>query len=389
MFIQRLKKTNPALLEYAFDSIRRNEILPDTYILDLDAITENGRRMLEVSKPLDIKMLFMLKQIGRNPIVAKRLMDIGFDGVVAVDFKESLLMAKHDIPLGNIGHLVQIPQGALNTLLQHKPEVVTVYSYEKILEINEAAASLDMVQPLLFRISDPDSTQYSGQEAGFHTSELKNVLLKISKLKHVCFGGLTVFPALLYNEENFAVEKTSSFAAMERARTIVSELGYHDYMVNIPSCSCCATLPLIHSLGGNCAEPGHGLTGTTPLHCNSEQPEQIGYIYVTQVSHNYEGKSYCYGGGEYRRGHLKYCVVGSDYEHSVTCEAHTPDLDSIDYHFEVDGEHNVGDIAAMCFRTQIFTTRSHVAVVEGLSSGKPHLMEIDTALGEKIGIDWK
>ncbi|NCB33270.1 MAG: YhfX family PLP-dependent enzyme, partial [Erysipelotrichia bacterium] len=146
MFIESLKKTNPALLEYAFDSIKNNAILPDTYILDLDAITENGKKMLEISKPLNIKMLFMLKQIGRNPIVAKRLMDIGFDGVVAVDFKESLLMARHQIPLGNIGHLVQIPKAALYALLQHKPEVITVYSYDKILEINETASSLNMIQ---------------------------------------------------------------------------------------------------------------------------------------------------------------------------------------------------------------------------------------------------
>ena len=389
MFIESLKKTNPALLEYAFDSIKNNAILPDTYILDLDAITENGKKMLEISKPLNIKMLFMLKQIGRNPIVAKRLMDIGFDGVVAVDFKESLLMARHQIPLGNIGHLVQIPKAALYALLQHKPEVITVYSYDKILEINETASSLNMIQPLLFRVSDPDSTQYSGQEAGFHTSELKEILQKMNKLKHVSFGGLTVFPALLYNADNSAVEETSSFRAMTRARKIVDDLGYHDYMVNVPSCSCCATLPLIHSLGGNCAEPGHGLTGTTPLHCGSSQPERIGYVYVTQVSHTYDDKTYCYGGGEYRRGHLEKCIIGPDIDKAVTCSTRTPDLDSIDYHFEVDGIHHVGDIAAMCFRTQIFTTRSHVAVVEGISTGSPKLIEIDTALGEKAGIDWR
>ena len=68
--------------------------MPDTYVLDYDAIIENGKKMKEVADPLNIKLFFMTKQIGRNPEIAKGLMEIGFDGVVAVDFKEALTMIK-------------------------------------------------------------------------------------------------------------------------------------------------------------------------------------------------------------------------------------------------------------------------------------------------------
>ncbi|MDN4592478.1 hypothetical protein NWF35_00825 [Polycladomyces subterraneus] len=38
----------------------------------------------------------------------------------------------------------------------------------------------------------------------------------------------------------------------------------------------------------------------------------------------------------------------------------------------------------MAFRTQVFVTRSDVAVVKGLSSGKPELVGIYDSLGKEI-----
>ena len=43
-----------------------------------------------------------------------------------------------------------------------------------------------------------------------------------------------------------------------------------------------------------------------------------------------------------------------------------------------------GDPAVMAFRTQFFVTRSRVAVVKGLSSGKPELAGLYSALGEPV-----
>ena len=68
-------------------------------------------------------------------------------------------------------------------------------------------------------------------------------------------------------------------------------------------------------MGGNCGEPGHGLTGTTPLHAAcAEEPEIPAIVYVSEVSHNFQGKAYCYGGGHYRRSHVKQALVGRSEE---------------------------------------------------------------------------
>ena len=156
MFLEKVQENNKPLVEYAFELQQKGLILPDTYVLDYDAIMENGKYMKDAAAPLGIKLYFMLKQIGRNPEIAKGLMEVGFDGVVAVDFKETLVMMKNGVKLGNIGHLVQVPKAALKEVVKARPEVMTVYSYEKILEINEIAKELDMVQPLLIRVNDTD-----------------------------------------------------------------------------------------------------------------------------------------------------------------------------------------------------------------------------------------
>lgn len=388
MFLQKVQENNRALVEFAFELQQKGLVLPDTYILDYDAIMENGRSMKEVADPLGIKLYFMLKQIGRNPEIAKGLMEIGFDGVVAVDFKETLVMMKNDIKLGNIGHLVQVPKAALKEVVKAQPEVMTVYSFEKILEINEIAKELNLVQPLLIRVNDTDSALYSGQVGGFMISELKDLLAKIEKLDHVKVGGLTVFPALLFDGKSNQIVPTDNYKVLKRAMAITDELGYKDLVINVPSATCTASIPLIHELGGNNGEPGHGLTGTTPLHKVTNQKERVGYVYVSEVSHNYLDKSYCYGGGHYRRGHMEYALVGTCLEDAVTTHVEAPSMESIDYHYELDGNFRVGDGVVICARTQVFTTRSHVAVVKGLSSGNPELFGIYDSFGEPVTLKW-
>ena len=51
----------------------------------------------------------------------------------------------------------------------------------------------------------------------------------------------------------------------------------------------------IASIVGTHGEPGHGLTGTTPYNTHHRSAEEkIGYVYLSEVSHNYGSSSYCY-----------------------------------------------------------------------------------------------
>lgn len=388
MFLSRVLENNSALVEYAFELQQNGIILPDTYVLDYDAIIENALQMKKIADPLGVKLFFMLKQIGRNPLIAQGLMDIGFDGVVAVDFKETLTMIRNNIKLGNVGHLVQIPKHCMKKVIESHPEVITVYSLEKIIEINEIAKELNCVQSLLLRVNDIDSTLYSGQIGGFMVDELENIIHKIESLKNVKLGGLTVFPALLFNEQSKSIEPTSNYLVLKKAMNIVNQLGYKNLLINVPSATCSASIPLIKELGGNNGEPGHGLTGTTPLHAHNNQIERVGYVYVSEVSHNYKDKSYCFGGGHYRRGHMENALVGKCLKDAIRTHVEAPTMESIDYHYELDGNFIVGDGVVTCSRTQIFTTRSHVAIVKGLSSGEPKLLGIYDSFGEPINLKW-
>lgn len=384
MFIEKVQENNRALIEFAFHLHQKGLILPDTYVLDYDTIMENGRKMKEIADPLGVKLFFMLKQLGRNPEIAKGLQKLGFDGVVAVDFKETLVMLKNHIKLGNVGHLVQIPKACIKEVVAARPTVMTVYSYEKILEINQAAQEMDMIQPIMLRISDSDSEFYSGQVGGFMVDELEALIDRIEMLKHVRIGGLTIFPALLYDESKNEIAPTANYHALKRGRLLLEKRGYHDLLINLPSATCMASIPLIHELGGNNGEPGHGLTGTTPFHKNNDGYERTGYVYVSEISHNYLDKAYCYGGGHYRRGHLKYALVGHSADDLKLTKAYAVHDDSIDYHFELDGRFDVGDTVLMCFRAQMFTTRSHIAVVKGLKDHRPELFGIYDAYGHML-----
>lgn len=388
MFLSRLKENNPALLEYAFEAAKKGEILPDTYILDLDTIIQNAKIMKEEADKYNLDLYFMLKQIGRNPVVARALQDLGFAGAVCVDYKEALCMIENGVKVANVGHLEQIPTAALKKIISSKPTVVTVYSLDKIKEINNVAKELGIVQGLLIRLTDADSQLYSGQIAGFHTDCIKNLIAEVNRLNHVEIKGLTVFPALLYDDETKTILPTENINVINRGIEICNKHGLTDLNINLPSATCTASIKLIHDLGGTSGEPGHGLTGTTPLHKVTDQPEKIGYCYVSEISHNYEDKAYCYGGGLYRRGHMENVLVGTSLQDAKLSKVKAPDLDSIDYHFEIDENYPVGLTCVMCFRTQIFTTRSHVAVVKGLQTGKPECVGLYDAVGKEINRNW-
>lgn len=385
MFIDRLKQNNPELIQASLQLFRAGKILPDTYVLDYDAIMENGRQMKKVADDYGVKLFYMLKQIGRNPLIAKGLDELGFDGCVAVDFKEALLMKKNNCKLAHVGHLVQIPNHALKAIIEAEPQYFTVYSYEMIERINDVCKKLNKKQKIVLRIVDEDSDLYAGQVGGFASSDLKELVSKINNLENIVIGGLTVFPALLYDANEVKIVPTKNMKAMDRAKQIMYELGYNDLMINMPSCTCSNAIPIIKEAGGNCGEPGHGLTGTTPLHKDREQVEKVGYLYLSEVSHNFKDSGYCYGGGHYRRSHVEKALVGDELKEIKVIN---PNLESIDYHFELAGKQKIGEPVIMCFRTQVFTTRSHVAVVKGIGGGNPELIGLYNSLGEPIENNW-
>lgn len=385
MFLDKTVAYNPELVDFAFHA-HKNGLLPDTYLIDLDTIQSNAELMLKAAKEYDVTLYFMLKQLGRNPMIAEALNQMGFAGAVCVDFKEALVMVENNITLGNIGHLVQIPKAALERILKATPDIMTVYTLEKAKEISEIAGKLGIRQPIMPRVVTEGDNQYSGQHAGFQLTELETWVSELAALDHVEIAGVCSFPCFLFDEELRKVVPTRNLDTVLTAVNQLESLGYQDLQVNTPSVSCKHTMPLLAASGGTHGEPGHGLTGTTPYHAamGTSSEELPAVVYLSEISHNYDGLGYCYGGGYYRRGHLKDALVGTDLESAVKVGAIPPTDESIDYHLQLKETFPVSSPVVMSFRTQIFTTRSDVAIVKGLKTGNPVIAGIYTATGQKL-----
>lgn len=385
MFLDRLVQTNAPLAELALAWEADGTLLPDTYVVDLDMIRENARFIKDAADKNSVSLYFMLKQLGRNPLVGRALSEIGYVGAVCVDFREALVMVENGVPLGNVGHLVQTPRAALERVLAARPRIMTVYSLEKAAQIGAEAKRQGFTQPIMLRVLGTDDVLYPGQYGGFSLAELEGAARELQGIPGVRVEGVCSFPCMLFSEKTGRVEALPNARTVQSAAGVLTSMGYEDLQLNMPSNSCAATVGLAASLGATHMEPGHGLSGTTPWHAaHVDSGEATAYAYVSEVSHNLGEKSYCYGGGHYRRGHVEGALVGTSLGSSRRVAVTPPSDESIDYYFELSNNAQVGDPVLMCFRTQVFVTRSEVAVVSGISRGEPRLEGVFDAQGRRI-----
>ena len=390
MFLRFLKTHNPALIDYGIYLLENNLIESDTYVLDLDSITANARRLAKLAAANGSSLYFMSKQIGRNPEIAQRVLSAGnvdgkeiFTGMVAVDFREAITLSTAGLPVKHLGHLCQIPHGSWDIALDMEPEVITIYSLEKASELSKAAEKRGMVQDVLLRIWDDGDIFYPGQEGGFRITAIPDVLASLKKLSGIRITGVTSFPCFLFNEDIGKSLPTPNASTMVRGTALVKENGINITQINMPSCNSPATMPLAKELGATHLEPGHSLTGTNPDNLNEAEPLIPSLLYMSEVSHDHEGNSLCFGGGYYRRSKLKHALVKTG-KGLMETEVITPDPEAIDYHLKLNGLFPAGSPVAMSFRTQIFVTRSRVALVEGLSQSRPVLHSIWDSCGNIV-----
>ena len=383
MFVERLQKDNPKFIEAIVKLQQEGALLPDTYAMDMEQFRANAAAIVASAREKGIKLYFMLKQIGRNPVLAQELVKLGYDGAVVVDFKEAQVMMRHNIPIGNVGHLVQIPEAMVPQVVAYGPEVITVYTADKVRSISKAAAALGKEQKLLIRVFGDGDMIYPGQTAGIHLKDLAAFIAQIRDLPGIRIAGITSFPCFLYNAEQDDIAPTANLQTVLKAKQILEQNGIVPEIINTPSTTCCRTLELMAEYGCNCGEPGHGLTGTTPNHVDHEQPEKSCIAYVSEVSHNFDGLGYCYGGGFYRRSHVENALVGTDAANLRSVKVVPPSVEAIDYHFGLDQACAVGETVIMAFRFQVFVTRSDMALIEGVAAGNPVVSSVWDSLGNQ------
>lgn len=389
MFLDITIRRNINLIQTAIKLHQKGKIRPNTYVLDLDTIEKNAEKIKGEADKNNIKLYMMTKQIGRNPEVAKLISRVGIDKAVAVDPWEALTLAKNGVKIGNVGHLVQIPSKMIRDVIKCNPEVITVFTVEKAKEISQEAKKQGKIQDIILKVIDNKDLIYEGQTGGFKKGELIDSAKKIMEYSGVRIVGVTTFPCLLYDSQEKKVVKTPNVGTLLDSAKLLEELGIELEQINVPSANSVNSISIIKEVGGTHGEPGHAFTGTIPINAYIDQPEVPAMVYVSEISHCYEDKAYAYGGGYYRRGHIEKAIVGPNLEKGLDNILNVVDISptNIDYYGGLELENrdvNIGDTVIYAFRTQIFVTRSEVALVEGISHGNPRLVGIYDSLGNRL-----
>jgi len=379
MFLDRTLERNPELVDLALDLHKKGLVDCDSYLLDLDAMTANADLIASSASKFGIKLFFMSKQIGRNPLVAKRVIERGFEGAVAVDYREAEILAQGGVRIGNLGHLCQIPEGRLAAALGMKSRFVTLFSLEKAASLAAAAASRGIAQRVLLKVVDREKDSiYPGQEGGMDLADLRAAAHELSRLEGIKIAGLTSFPCFLAGQDGRIAATHNAETLRAAAKILKEELGLEGLALDMPSANSADTMGLIAAAGGHYAEPGHALTGTVPGEGHREKPA---IVYLTEGAHSGGGKSYAFGGGHYRRSGVKSAAIRDARGSLRRVGVVPPEATNIDYHFELGELLPAGTPLVMAFRTQIFVTRSRVVPIEGLSTGKPRIAGVFDSQG--------
>lgn len=381
MFLNVLRRRNPQLITAAIDLHQKGELPANTFVFDLDAISDNARAFATAAEARHLTVFAMTKQLGRNPDVCRALIAAGLDSAVAVDMECARAITRAGMRLGHLGHLVQVPRAEAAAAVGMEPQYLTVFNIEKADEAAAAAAAVGREQPILVRLYSSDDEFYSGHEGGFRAADIVQVADVIDALDGARFAGITTFPALVFDPDRIALRPTHNLRTLEAAAAALREAGRRYFEINGPGTTSSAALPVLAEAGVTQVEPGHALTGTTPLHAVQDLVELPAACYLSEVSHFHEGRAFCFGGGMYVdpvfSPYQVRAVVGRESGATRVLDATLPPPSAIDYYGQLDvtGESDiaVGDSVVFGFRIQAFVTRGYTAGISGVAAGAPEV----------------
>lgn len=391
MFLDVLRRRNPGFLE-AVVALHQDHRLPaNAYALDLDAVRANAAVMRREADRHGLEVFAMTKQVGRAPGFIDALRAGGIDAGVAVDMADARPMVAAGMALGHLGHLVQVPQAEAAAAAGLEPRNWTVFSDDKAAEAAAASRDAGRTQDLLARIHALGDRFYSGHEGGFPAEDVVAVAERLERLDGARFAGITTFPALLFDGASGDVRPTPNLSTLERAAERLRTAGVSPLRINAPGTTSSAVFGVLAEHGATQVEPGHGLTGTTPLHRERDLAERPAICYVTEVSHQHAGRAFAFGGGLYIDpvfGPYQVRAVVADrpgLADARTLDASIPPPEAIDYYAQLDVGQGpaprTGATVVFGFRPQAFVTRAYMVGITGVSTGRPEIAGIWTIDG--------
>jgi predicted amino acid racemase len=396
MFLDLIRRRNPVLIEQAIALHQAGKLPANTYVIDLDAVEANARRIAEAAQKRGLKAFAMTKQMGRNGDFCRAVWRGGIGKAVAVDMECARATHRAGMELGHIGHLVQVPRAEADAAASLVPDYWTVFNDDKAAQAAAASAKIGRTQDFLARLVGDDDRFYRWQEGGFPAADVLAVADALDRLPGGHFAGITTFPALLFDQETHKVTPTPNLATLERAAAVLAKAGRKNIEINAPGTTSSEVLAALAEAGATQIEPGHGLTGTTPLHAVEDLPELPAVVYLTEVSHLHGSEACCIGGGLYIDpvfpDYQVKAIVSSEPTTAASALAPVkiPPPVAIDYYGMIDASGPVkprtGDSVVFGFRPQAFVTRAHTVGISGLSVGRPTVETIHDAFGRPA--DW-
>lgn len=394
MFLEVLRRRNPKFIEAVIGLHQHKKLPANTYVIDLDAVEENARIIRTAADPLGLKVFAMTKQMGRNPSFSRAVMRGGIDKAVAVDMACARACYDAGLEIGHLGHLVQVPVAEVKEAASLRPDYWTVFNKEKATQAAAAAAEFDREQPLLARIFASQDQFYRGHEGGFAAEDIVRVADAFDRMASARFAGITSFPALLFDAKTQKVKRTHNLRTLQSAARALAEAGRTEIEINTPGTTSSTVLAALREAGATQCEPGHGLTGTTPLHAVEDLPEKPAVLYLSEVSHFYGSDAFCFGGGLYidpvfPEYDVKALVtsepgVAAEYLHDVEI----PPPSAIDYYGMIDIAERkppeVGATVIFGFRAQAFVTRANIVGVRGIASGQADVEGVYDIFGNPV-----
>ena len=393
MFIDILIRRNPEFLDAVIALHQRGELPANAYVLDLDAVEANAALMRREADRHGLEVFAMTKQVGRAPGFLEAVQAGGIDAGVAVDMADARALAHGGLAVGHIGHLVQVPRAEAAVAAALAPRNWTVFSDVKAREAAAASGAASRTQHLLARIHAPGDGFYDGHEGGFPAQDVVEVADLLNGLDGACFAGITTFPALLFDPAAADIRPTPNLATLEHAAERLRSAGVGQLRINAPGTTSSTVFGLLAERGATQVEPGHGFTGTTPLHRIRDLPELPAMAYVTEVSHVHDGRAYAFGGGLYIDpvfGDYQVQALVADRPgagDAARVAAHIPPPAAIDYYAQLDFGNGLapraGATVVFGFRAQAFVTRAYVAGIRGARNDSPAVAGIWTVDGRE------
>jgi predicted amino acid racemase len=395
VFLDVLRRRNPGFVEAAIALHQARAIPAPVFLLDLDAMAANARALATESESLGLTAYAMAKQFGRNPAAISAVADAGIGAFVAVDMACAAAIHRAGERLGHLGHLVQVPEGQTDAGLACGPRHWTVFNREKAQAISDTVQRAGASpQPVLLRVHQDGDEFYSGHEGGFALSDIASAARDIERLPGATVAGVTSFPALLFDPATGGLRLTRNAQTLAEAAHALRRAGYERVEINAPGTTSVAGLRLLAEAGATQVEPGHALTGTTPLHAVRDLEEIPAMLYLTEVLHKHEDRAYCFGGGFYvdpvLGDYQVRCLLGRDAEQALGGEpapATIPAPGAIDYYGQIEGPRahaaRVGDTAIFGFRAQAFFSRASIVPVAGIAAGTPQVLGVFTPDGNR------